>query len=97
MIIGAQEKQKIMGMTTRDMRLGSSAQTLADVSCRGLAYSLGGVYRWILPSDLIEVGGELDSWMSLKFTGSILLDCLSASFITCSMDHEVLLSKNWKS
>ena len=56
------EKMKILNIGIRDLRLGPAFSTLSDCKPRQLAYVLAGVYPWSLPTDLLEIGGELDSW-----------------------------------
>ena len=62
-VLSVQEKQRIMGLGVRDLKLSHVAQTLADVLPRQLAYVFAGIYTWLLPSDLLEVGGESDTCM----------------------------------
>ena len=58
------EKMKIMGVTVRDLRL-SGLPTMQELKPRQIAYALAGSYPWILPTDLLEIGGELETWMML--------------------------------
>ena len=41
--------------------MGASVENLGDLSARQFSYALAGVYRWVLPSDMLELGGELES------------------------------------
>ena len=59
------EKMKILNIGIRDLRLGQAFSSLADLKPRQLAYVLAGVYPWALPTDLLEIGGELASWSAL--------------------------------
>ena len=43
-----------------------NATTLADLTSRQLSYGIAGIYRWVLPSDLLELGGELESRLHLQ-------------------------------
>ena len=61
--ISPQEKQKILGLGVRDLRFGVDFSSLSDLSARQNAYILSGAYNWLLPSDLLEIGGECDAWM----------------------------------
>ena len=47
-VLSVQEKQRIMGLGVRDLKLSHVAQTLADVSPRQLAYVLAGIYNALL-------------------------------------------------
>ena len=76
--ITPQEKQKIMGLTVRDLRLGSTP-TMLELKPRQLAYALAGTCPWVLPSDLLEAGGELDSGLPESVVALNLCLQLSAS------------------
>ena len=59
--ITSEAKQKILGVGIRDMKMGPNVMTLGDVTPRQLSYGMAGMLRWVLPSDLLELGGELES------------------------------------
>ena len=63
--ISSQEKQKILGLTIRDMKFGVDASSLGDLSPRQFAHVLSGAYAWLLPSDLLEIGGECESCLNV--------------------------------
>ena len=69
-----QEKQKIIGLGIRDLRLPPAIETLADCKPRQLAYVMSGVYPWLLPTDTLETGGELASLLHvvLLCAGNVL-------------------------
>ena len=58
--ITADAKQRILGIGIREMKTGA-ATTLGDVTSRQLAYTLAGTFPWLLPADMLELGGELES------------------------------------
>ena len=62
----------MLGLGVRELKLGTEFKTLADVSARQLSYVLSGVHAWLLPSDLLEIGGECDSCLHL-FAGQYYL------------------------
>ena len=63
--ISSQEKQKILGLTIRDMKFGVDVSSLGDLSPRQFAHVLSGAYAWLLPTDLLEIGGECDSCLNV--------------------------------
>ena len=63
-MISGIEKAKIIGIGARDLRIGQGVTNLSDLSVRQFAYTLAGVYNWLLPSDMLELGGELELWMT---------------------------------
>ena len=60
------EKMRILGLGQRDLRMSTGVETLNDVNTRQLAYALSGTYRWVLPSDMLELGGELVPRLSVS-------------------------------
>ena len=55
-----EQKQGLFSLSTKDMKTSSDQRTLADYGVKQVAYSLGGALACILPSDLLELGGETD-------------------------------------
>ena len=49
-----------MALTSKDLRPNPDQITVADLNVKQVAYSVAWSLPWILPSDLLEIGGETD-------------------------------------
>ena len=64
-----EQKRCLFSLSAKDMKTSSDQLTLAHYGVKQVAYSLGGALACILPSDLLELGGETDrSFKPCTFT-----------------------------
>ena len=56
------DKQATLGLNNKDLTRQPKQVVLEDLSSRQLAAALAGVFDFVLPSDLAELGGEYASW-----------------------------------
>ena len=54
------QKVKLFNMSAKDLKPLPEHTTLADLTVKQAAYSIAGTMKNILPSDLLEIGGEMD-------------------------------------
>ena len=54
------QKVRIMALTAKDLKPGKEQITVADLSVRQVAYAIAWCQPWIVPSDMLEMGGEMD-------------------------------------
>ena len=55
------QKVKLFNMSAKDLKPLPEQTTLADLTVKQVAYSIAGTMKNILPSDVLEMGGEMDS------------------------------------
>lgn len=55
------DKQSVLQVPVKEMTRGSKQNRLEDLSTRQLGYVLAGLGDLVLPSDLLEIGGQSDS------------------------------------
>ncbi|CAE7432017.1 unnamed protein product [Symbiodinium sp. CCMP2592] len=54
-----------VGLPSKEFARSSKQSCLEDLSVRQLACALSGVYAFMLPSDMMEIGGSYESWQRL--------------------------------
>ena len=54
-----------LGLPSKEFMRSSKQSNLDDLSVRQLACALSGVYVFMLPSDMMDVGGSYESWQRL--------------------------------
>ena len=54
-----------VGLPSKEFARSSKQSNLEDLSVRQLACALSGVYAFVLPSDMMDVGGSYESWQQL--------------------------------
>lgn len=58
--------QGALGLPRKEYARNSKQSNLDDLSVRQLACALSGVYAFMLPSDMMDVGGSYESWQLLS-------------------------------
>ena len=76
--ITPEEKMRVIGLGVRDLRLGT-VQTMAQLKARQVAYSLAGCFQWLLPSDVLETGGELEP--GIAASRAMVQSCMSGFWL----------------
>ncbi|CAE7611128.1 unnamed protein product [Symbiodinium necroappetens] len=54
-----------LGLPSKEFMRSSKQSNLDDLSVRQLACALSGVYVFMLPSDMMDIGGSYESWQRL--------------------------------
>ena len=66
----SEQKMRILALNAKDFKLPQGNVSLADLNVRQAAYSMAGCVSYVLPTDLLEIGGEMDSWTAISETRS---------------------------
>ena len=67
-----EQKRGLLALNAKDLKTSSEQLSLADYGVKQVAYALGGALPCILPSDLLELGGETDSSLKVFRVGIAL-------------------------
>ena len=55
-----------LGLPAKEYQRHVNQVTLSDLSTRQLAVTVSGVYPFVLPTDLKEMGGDLEAWLTWR-------------------------------
>ena len=58
------DRQSFFKITPKDMQRGQGQNKLEDLGMKQLAYCTCSLYDFVLPSDIIEVGGECETFLA---------------------------------
>ena len=54
------QKLRLMALSAKDLKVTPDHMSVADLGVKQIAYALASSQPWILPSDILELGGEMD-------------------------------------
>ena len=64
-----EQKMRMLALNAKDFKLPPGNVSLADLNVRQAAYSMANCVSYLLPTDLLEIGGEMDFRISLWEAG----------------------------
>ena len=53
--------QATLGLAAKDMKRQPRQANMDDLAVRQMAATLSGLYSWVLPSDMLDIGGDHDT------------------------------------
>ena len=86
------QKMRILALNAKDFKLPPGNLSLAHLNVRQAAYCMANCVSYVLPTDLLEIGGEMDSW-----THSDMHRCGLCSDLTYVCMLTVVLFACWSS
>ena len=54
------QKVRLMALSAKELKLSMEQMSVADLGVKQVAYALASSQPYILPSDVLELGGEMD-------------------------------------